>query len=249
MKIAFRSVLLAVGLTLVLGFPALVSVEARPRLSPEAAKVAEDFLFAFSRNDRDAVTAMLPRQLHNLYGPSPFTHLPTLTKPRADKRTGAVEFQGGRADAGVPDRGLFVLRRMTEGGQTVWRVRQIYWYDELPPDANLPEKSRTAADRREEPRLREAVTEFIKVWMAREYENLDSRVFHWWEVDRKAPKWVKMNRVNLRDPATSLGGVRLDFTAKLRVLGALPKSVDGTMWLVEEGGKWRVRPLTFAFAF
>jgi hypothetical protein len=41
----------------------------------------------------------------------------------------------------------------------------------------------------------------------------------------------------------------VDFTAKLRLLGALSRDVDGTLWLVHEDGQWRVRPLTVAFVF
>jgi hypothetical protein len=243
--------LLLLTLTLLLvPAPPRGEAAARPVLSPEAEKVARDFLFAFTRNDRDAITALLPKKLENLYGPSPFARVPTLSKPRADERMGAIEFQGGRSDPALPDKGVMVMRKMQEGGKTVWRVRQIYWYDELPPEAGqVPDKSKTAADRAEEPRLRQAATEFLQHWMAGDFKQLDQEVFHWWDVDRKPPRWVKMTRVELRPPATSLGGLRVAFRAKLRVLGALSKRVDGNVWLVQEDGVWRVRPLTVAFWF
>lgn len=223
---------------------------ARPALSPEAEKVAKDFLYAFSRNDRDKISDLLPKQLKNRYGPSPFTHMPVLVKPRVDGRSGAIEFQGARADAGMPNKGVMVLRRINQEGKTAWRVRQIYWYDELPPEAGqVPDKSKTAFDRSEEPRLRRAAMDFIHEWIAGDFEELDRMVFHWWEIDRDPPKWVKMNSLELRSPADSLGGLRLGFRAKLRLLGALSRRVEGSVWLVQEEGVWRVRPLTVAFWF
>ncbi len=241
--------LLTVAWAAAWGASAGVAAEVRPSLSAEAAKVAKDFLFAFSRNDRDAISTMLPKKLHERYGPSPFSRMPVLSKPRADSRMGVVEFRGGRPEGGMPERGIMVLRRMTEGKRTIWRVRQIYWYDELPPDARLPEKSPTPADKKQEPAVLEAAKEFIHTWMVGSFDKLDAQVFHWWEVDRPAPKWVKMTGVDLRRPSESLGGLRVSFTAKLRLVGALPKSVDGTLWLVQEEGAWRVRPLTVALFF
>ena len=226
------------------------AASARQTLSPEAQKVAKDFLYAFSRNDRDAISALLPKQLHHLYGPSPFARMPSLTKARADGRAGAIEFQGGRSDPAMPDQGVIVLRRMTEGTGTVWRVRQLYWYDELPPEAGqVPDESKTKADRAEEPRIRQAAMDFLHDWIAKDFQKLDKRVFHWWEVDRKPPKWVKMTDLDLRPPVTSLDGLKVSFRADLRVLRALPKRVDGCIWLVQEDGLWRVRPLTVVFWF
>lgn len=226
------------------------TASARPTLSAEAKKVATDFLYAFCRNDRDAISTMLPKQLENLYGPSPFARMPSLQKPRADKRDGAIEFEGGRSESGMPDKGVIVLRRVTQGTQKVWQVRQIYWYDELPPEAGrIPDKSKTAADRAEEPRLKQAAMDFLHEWMAADFRQLDKRVFHWWEVERKPPRWVKMTGLDLRSPADSLGGIRLGFKAQLRLLRALRRSVEGNVWLVQEDGKWRVRPLTVAFWF
>lgn len=223
---------------------------ARPTLPPEAEKVARDFLYAFSRNDRDAITAMLPKQLSNLYGPSPFTRMPVLLKPRCDGRTGAIEFQGARTDPGMPDKGVMVLRRTNQDGKTAWRVRQIYWYDALPREAGqIPDKSKTAFDRSEEPKLKRAAMDFLHEWIAGDFRKLDTLVFHWWEVDRDPPKWVKMTGLEFQPPTDSLGGLRLSFQAKLRLLGAISRRVEGSVWLVQEDGVWRVRPLTVAFWF
>jgi hypothetical protein len=138
---------------------------------------------------------------------------------------------------------------MDEGGHTIWRVRQIYWYEELPPEARLPEKSATTADRAQEPAIRRAVEEFIRAWVADDFARVDARVFHWWEVERKEPRWVKMTGVDLKEPVSHLGGMRLDFTAKVKLIGVLSKKVDGNLWLVQEDGVWRVRPLTVVFWF
>jgi len=218
-------------------------------LPKEAAQVARDFLFAFSRNDRDRVKAMLPKRLDNLYGPCPFARMPETTKPRADTRTGAVDFEGPMADPGLPKKGIILLRYVEEDGLRTWRVRQLYWYSKLPPEAEIPERSPTAADRQQEPHVQRAALDFLEAWLAGDYARMEALTFHWWEVPRRPPKWVKMTGADLTARPTSLDGLRVDFAAKLRVLRLLPKSVQGNLWLVQEDGEWKVRPLTFTFVF
>ncbi len=222
--------------------------QAQP-LPSEARQVGERFLYAFSRNDRDAISAMIPKRAENLFGPCPFDRMPSLRKPRADGRVGAVEFRGKMSDPGLPAKGIVILRLMEEGGTKIWRVRQIYWYDELPKGAEIPERSPTDADRRQEPRLREAAKRFIHHWLAGNFDEMAGLVFRWWEVDRRPPKWVRMTRVELKARPTTLDGIRVDFKAKLKILRILPRTVRGNIWLVKEDGVWRVRPLTFAFFF
>lgn len=218
-------------------------------LPPEAARVGRDFLAAFCRNDRDAIQGMIPKDLSNLYGPSPFDRMPSLSKPRADERVAAVDFEGKMTDPGLPKKGTIILRYVAEGGTEAWRVRQIYWYDELPPEAGIPEKSRTEADRMQEPGVRQAAKEFIHYWLASDYQEMDRRVFHWWTTDRRPPKWVRMTRTDVEGRPTTLGGIRVDFVAKLWLAKVVPKRVSGMFWMVPEEGAWRVRPLTFAFFF
>ncbi|UCC68392.1 MAG: hypothetical protein JSV79_00180 [Armatimonadota bacterium] len=244
-----KAALVLVAFAITLGQPNKGQPEPPVPLPPAAAQVAQDFLSAFSRNDRDAIKDLLPTRPENLYGPCPFAGMPTLTNPRADTRTGAIDFQGPLLDSGLPDKGTIILRLVEENSLRTWRVRQIYWYEKLPKGADLPDRSPTAADRAQEPALRRAAQDFLQAWLAAEFERMDGLTFHWWEVPRRPPKWVKMKGVNLSARATTLGGLRVDFVAKLRVLGFLPKNVAGNVWLVEEDGQWRVRPLTFTFFF
>ena len=223
--------------------------EAVPALPPAAAQVAREFLFAFSRNDRDTIKSMLPKRLENLYGSCPFAQAPELIKPRADTRTGAIDFEGAMADPRLPTKGTIVLRYVEENGVRTWRVRQIYWYSELPREAQVPDESPTAADRAQEPNLRRAAEDFLQAWLAGDWQRMDGLTFHWWEVPRRPPKWVNMTGAEFSARRTSLDGLRVDFVAKLRVLRLLPRRVHGNLWLVEEDGAWRVRPLTFTFLF
>ena len=66
--------LMLLGAFLLSGAPVPVPAEEAPplQLSPEAAQVAQNFLFAFSRNERAIISGLLPKQLPNRYGPSPF---------------------------------------------------------------------------------------------------------------------------------------------------------------------------------
>jgi hypothetical protein len=41
----------------------------------------------------------------------------------------------------------------------------------------------------------------------------------------------------------------VDFVAKLKIVKVVPKEVRGNVWLVQEEGEWKVRPLTFNFVF
>jgi hypothetical protein len=175
--------------------------------------------------------------------------MPYISNPRADGRVGAVDFQGPMTDPALPKRGIIVLRLVEENAVRAWRIRQIYWYDDLPPEAEIPEKSPTDADRRQEQHVRRAAIDFIHFWLAGDYGQMDRLTFHWWEVQRPPPKWVKMTSANLRARSTNLDGLRVDFTAKLRLLRLLPREVRGNLWLVKENGAWRVRPLTFALFF
>lgn len=240
-------ILLALGATL--GQPKDGRPEASVPLPPEAARVARQFLFAFSRNDREAISSMLPQRIENLYGPCPFAGMPTLTKPRADTRAGAIDFQGPTKDVGLPGKGTVILRLVTENGVRAWRVRQIFWYEKLPRGAKLPDRSPTAADREQEPKLRQAAADFLRAWVAEDYNRMEELTFNWWEVPRRPPKWVTMKDAHLTAQATTLEGLRIDFVAKLSVARLLPKNVGGNLWLVQEDGEWRVRPLTFSFFF
>lgn len=244
-----KAALVLIALAVTLGQPNEGQPESSIALPPAAERVARDFLFAFSRNDRDAVSEMLPKRLDNLYGPCPFASMPTLTKPRADTRAGAVDFHGRMLDAGLPGKGTIILRLVEENAVRAWRVRQIYWYEKLPQGASIPDHSPTAADRAQEPSLRRAAEDFLEAWQATDFERMDGLTFHWWEVPRRSPKWVKMRGAELTARSTALGGLRIDFVAKLRVMRVLPKNVAGNVWLVKEDGEWRVRPLTFSFLF
>ena len=218
-------------------------------LPPEAEQVARTFLEAFSRNDREAISSMLPSSLANLYGPCPFDGAQQVSNPRADTRTGAIDFQGTSVDRGLPSRGTIVMRLVEQDGSRAWRVRQIFWYTELPPDADLPDSSPTADDRAQEPALQQAATEFIQAWQAADYQTMNGLTFRWWEVPRAAPRWIRMRSVNLEARAHSLDGLRVDFVASLRVARIIPKSVRGNLWLVQEGDQWSVRPVSFSLWF
>lgn len=218
-------------------------------LPAPAAKAARSFLYAFAQNDRDTISSLLPKELKNLYGPCPFAGMPELSKPRADTRTGAIDFRGRMADPSLPSKGTIILRLVEEDGIRAWRVRQLYWYSALPPEADIPKESTSAEDRRQEPAIRAAAAEFIEQWRSGDYERMDQLTFHWWEVPRDPPKWVKMNETDLTARPTQLDGLRVDFVAHLRVMRVIPKDVRGNLWLVQEDGSWRVRPLTFSFLF
>jgi len=218
-------------------------------LPPDAERVARDFITAFSVNDRESVTRLLPKAAASLYGPSPFRKMPQIIKPRADGRVAAIDFDGPMTDSNLPSRGIIVLRLVEEGNAKSWRVRQIYWFNELPPEADLPDKSPTAADRRQEPLVRRAAMDFISAWLKGKWEVMEGLTFQWWKVHRKPPKWVTLGRVDLEAKPTTLGGIRVDFEARLKLAGIIPRTVHGNIWLVQEDGAWRVRPLTFSLLF
>jgi hypothetical protein len=226
------------------------SKPAAPGLPDAAAQVARDFLYAFSRNDRAAIRRMVPTELSNLYGQCPFTQIPRLTKSRVRKRAAAVNFSGRMVDPGLPTNGMIILRRVEQDGERTWRVRQIYWYDELPKDARrVPQRSVTDADRQQEPQVERAAAEFLSAWRAGDYDRMDELTFRWWESDRRRSKWIRLTGTKLRSRPTTLDGLRVDFLAQLRIARIFPRSVRGNIWLVEENGVWRVRPVSLTVQF
>jgi len=220
-----------------------------PALPPEAERAAREFLMAFSTNDRESIKRMLPKSAANLYGPCPFGRMPQISKPRADGRVAAVDFEGPMTDPNLPRRGLILLRLVEEGKSKSWRVRQLYWFNELPSEADIPDKSATAADRAQEPLVRQAAIEFIRAWLWKKWDKLESLTFQWWKVHRRPPRWVKLSRVNLAGRPTTLDGIRVDFDAALTFVGVIPRRIRGNIWLVQEDGFWRVRPVTFSLLF
>ncbi len=229
--------------------PARCEPESAP-LPPDAAKVARDFLYAFSRNDRETIRGMLPTELSNLYGPCPFAEPPDLSRPRVRKRAGAVNFTGRMVDRGLPTNGMIVLRRVEEDGVRTWRVRQIYWYDKLPGDAKkMRERSASEADREQEAQIERAASEFIDAWLAEGYEKMDELTFHWWEVDRRRSKWIKLARASFENTRAALDGLCVDFVAKLKIAKIFSRRVSGNIWLVQEDGEWRVRPVSLTLQF
>jgi hypothetical protein len=222
---------------------------AQTTLPPEATKVATDFLYAFSRSDGDTMSKMVPEKLADRYGPCPFSRVPTLSKPCADTTIGTIRFTGPSVDPTLPAKGVISLHKESEDGRTVWRVRQIFWYNELPPKANLPESSPTAADRKQEHAIEEATRRFLTQWMSGDYQGLDRHVAYWWKRNRKPSKYVKATGVEVERAVASLGGVRVDARATVKVVGVITRRVDGTLWLVKVDGVWKVRPLTLAFFF
>jgi len=218
-------------------------------LTPDAERVARGFVTAFSVNDRATIQSMLPKSPQNLYGPCPFAKMPQISKPRADGRVAAVDFSGVMADLDLPRQGIIVLRLVEEGASKTWKVRQLYWFTDLPAEAQIPDKSATAADRRQEPAVRKAAIEFIGAWSRKKWDVVEKLTFQWWRIHRRPPKWVKLTRVDVVGKPTTLDGLRVDFDATLRFAGLLPKSVHGNFWLVKEEGAWRVRPITFSLLF
>jgi len=247
---AMRSGLPAITAGLVAAYAlAFLPLAQATGLTPDAERVARGFITAFSVNDRATIQSMLPRSAEKLYGPCPFAKMPQISKPRVDGRVAAVDFGGVMADPGLPRQGIMVLRLVEEGASKTWKIRQLYWFTDLPPEAQIPDKSATAADRREEPAVREAAVEFIGAWLRMKWDTLEKLTFQWWKIHRRPPKWVKLTKVDVAGKPTTLDGIRVDFDATLRFAGILPKSVHGNFWLVKEEGAWRVRPITFSLLF
>jgi len=244
-----KTTIVIIALAAALAQPKAGKPDGSITLPTPAANVARRFLFAFSENDRETIGALLPSKIENLYGPSPFGEKPKLFKPRVDKRVAAVDFEGRMTDGSLPSRGTIVLRLVEENGVRAWRLRQIYWYEDLPPEAEIPDESRSVDDRRQEPIVIDRAATFVDAWLQGDYETMDDMTFHWWDVPRDPPKWIKMTAADLSGRRTDLDGLRVNFVAHLRVARFLPKQVQGNLWLVKEDGVWRVRPLTFTFAF
>ncbi len=78
---------------------------------------------------------------------------------------------------------------------------------------------------------------------------MDELTFHWWEVDRRRSKWIKLAGASFENTRPALDGLCVDFVAKLKIAKIFSRRVSGNIWLVQEDGEWRVRPVSLTLEF
>jgi hypothetical protein len=127
-------------------------------------------------------------------------------------------------------------------------VRQFFWYEKPPLGASVPKKSPTTNDRKQEKYLDDAAKAFIGAWLKGDYATMKRHYFDW--VRHKPhhpPRNVKLNKVSLDAKRMPRGEYRVDFTAHLTIYRVIPRRVEGILFAVKEGGRWKMRATTFSF--
>ena len=210
--------------------------------------VTKRFLSAMVLGDRETLRGLVPRQTQNRYGPCPLGGMPAFTRIVVDLHKAGIYFTGGHKDPQLPQKGLFVMTRVDEDTEWPWKVRTVVWYEDVPRSVRLPSSSVTKNDVAQEPEVRRSAMAFIRAWRKPDSAFLERISYRW--VDKRKPKRsrkISVKRVTLTAFPAANGEARVNFSAKLQVLGFLPYRLNGTLQVVKEEGEWKVRENSFAF--
>ena len=233
---------------------ALVAVQSSDRQVVTAASreaqvegVARRFIRALVVRDVNTLSRLSPSQPKNQFGPCLFKAMPKFSKPRVKGHKGGLDFQGKTTLAGLADKGVMSFTKV-DHEKPAWRVRQFFWYEKLPLGANIPSKSPTAVDRKQEQYLDDSAKAFIGAWLKRDYKTMQRYYFDW--VRHKPnhpPRGIRLGDISLDARRMPNGEYRVNFTAGLTVYRVVPRTVEGVLFAVNEGGHWKMRATTFSF--
>ena len=218
-------------------------------LDPEAEKAARGYLTALARNDRPTMKRLSPSQPADFYGPFMFAQLPSLENPRVDSHRAAVDFEGKSIDPDLPSQGIITLVKLDDRTTDAWVVRQVLWYDEkrLPVGVQVPKKSVTSADQRQEPQVFRSARSFLLAWQNGDYQQMEYLHYDWLSRERKPPKSVKLRSLSLREAGRLEGAIKVTFEARLTLLGFIPYRAKGLVYVLKEGDAWKVRGNNVSF--
>ncbi|UCH33488.1 MAG: hypothetical protein JSV65_13040, partial [Armatimonadota bacterium] len=202
---------------------------------------ARAYIQALVDGDETTIRRLTPSKLANRFGPCPFVGMPKLHSPRVDAHRAGVLFTGKTRDDEVPDEGGLRLVLLDDVKERPWRVRQIFYFTELPMGAKIPSRSVTEKDEAQEPVVLQAARSYIAAWQKGDYEGMNDLAFDWLARDFDSYPGIKIRSVSFTQTPAQSGEIKLKFTAKLRVMWVLPKTVEGTVFAMREDGQWRIR--------
>lgn len=210
--------------------------------------VAKRFITAYLRQDTPTVRQCIPTKFDNLFGPYPFVGAVTLARPKVHKTQALVEFTATIAEKQIPSRGGILLHEQ----DGVWRVRQVLYYDRVPRIFNLPTKSTTAKDQRQEPEVKRVAEKFLDKWKAGDRKTMEMLWSDWTDRNQDKVQGLTTSDLVVKAGAKVWNAPYYTYTVKVSYkLGPLVYSIvlKGGVILDQEGDQWKVRPNELVFDF
>ncbi|MHB9025903.1 MAG: hypothetical protein ACYC7E_17320 [Armatimonadota bacterium] len=211
-------------------------------------EVSQKFLKAFLTRDMDAVRDVVPTKPQHLFGPYLFNETLKLNGPKVDDDEAAIDFTANVGDSRYPRQGAFLLKKHNN----TWYMRHVFFFDKIPIYLQLPRKSVTPADQKQEPRVKEAATDFLAAWKRNDCGTMHDLWYNWTKYNKPRRNNFYMSNLSLTTTKNVWKDVYIKYSAKLSYKwGLLSYSVNfnGGLTMVEENGDWKVRPLTLIFDF
>jgi hypothetical protein len=230
---------------------AATALSSRPGLAAERedqCRVARTYIEAYARRELPRLRGHLATEPDHLFGDYPFVGTPKLSRPKVDGRQAVVEFAGVSRQEGVPSRGGLLCYR----DKGTWKVRQVLFYDKQPQSAQLPKRSITDADRRQEPTLSALGASFLNAWERGDTPTLLANWYDWSKRNDRPITRLQVRRLEVdvaaKTPQEAIATYRVTLTYKW---GLLSYSMDtaGGLFLVREGAEWKVRGNLMVFRF
>jgi len=206
----------------------------------EQRKIIQEYFTAYVRNDYAKIRPRLPAQDENIFGPFMFDGVPTFQRPKVSDTKALVEFTAKINDNKFPDKGGILLMKRDEG----WLVRQVLFYDKVPAIFNLPKKSITEEDRKNEPIVAKTCDEFIQAWKRGDTKEVLKRWHRWMDRDDDLNKGMSITNYEFTGATTQWKEPFARYSARLTYRwGILSYSMkfDGGFVMVKEKGIWKVR--------
>lgn len=206
----------------------------------EQQKAVQTYITAYARNDYAKLRPLFPTKDENLFGPYLFDGMPTLKQPKVDESQALVEFTALVKDDKLLKQGGILFKRH----KGVWLVRQVLFYEKIPAIFNLPKKSVTDADRRNEPEVSRLCTQFLKAWQRGDTAEVVKLSHRWEQRDGDINKGMSVSPVEITPSTTKWGESFVKYKTKLTYKwGILSYSMqfNGGFIMVKENGKWKIR--------
>jgi hypothetical protein len=218
------------------------AVFADPGAESQARAAAEKYLRALVASDRPTMRELTPRELANKFGPCPFTSMPRFEPMRVDAHAAGVMFRSVTDDPDLPETGAVTLTMLDGPDPSRWRVRQVVWFDALPPGLKIPAKSVTSKDRAQEAAAIAATKAYISAWMKGDYVAM-SKLHYDWLSRTPLSKPVTGELKSVEMTVKALGGdeYKVRFKAKVIFYRVVPIIREGVVYVLKENGQWRVR--------
>lgn len=207
----------------------------------QAKAAAHKYLELLAADNRPALKKMQPTALECRYGPYPFADTPSLGQPKVDAHRAGIEFRGKAADPALPSRGAFILTKEDKDPKEPWKIRSIFWYEQLPLGVKMPASSVTSADVAQEPRVKKAVQSYLHAWRLKDWAMVKTLTFDWLSAKVDKPTRAGLRSADLRLSPTPDGEVKVDYTATVVFFRVFPRTVSGRLYCVREDGAWKVR--------